>query len=85
MRVRMTALEFRRFLDGFGLAMLLLGSFLCAMLLIIALLKTFGVRSVSSPPVAFQGLVLTALGGCLRLLVRIDKRLESKAPESKVS
>lgn len=76
MRVAMTALEFRRFLDGFGLTLFLLGVFANAALLLGALLTIFGVRSISMPSLAFQALVLMALGGCLRLLVRIDKRLE---------
>ena len=79
MRLRMTALEFRRFMDGFGLAIMLLGLFVGAVLLIIAGTSLFGVRSISAPPLGFQGVVLIALGGGLRLLVRIDKRLEEAA------
>ena len=87
MRVKMSGLEFRRFMDGFGLAILLLGCFVGAVLLVIAVMTLFGVPPSPMPPLAFQGLVLIALGGCLRLLVRIDKRLESKSsgPEAKVS
>ena len=81
MRVKMSGLEFRRFMDGFGLAILMLGFFVCAVLLVIAVMTLFGVRPAQTPPLAFQGLVLIALGGCLRLLVRIDKRLESKSSE----
>lgn len=86
MRVKMSGLEFRRFMDGFGLAILMLGCFVCAVLLVIAVMTFFGVRPAPTPPLAFQGLVLIALGGCLRLLVRIDKQLESKrsGPEAKV-
>jgi len=74
-------------MDGFGLAILMLGFFVCAVLLVIAVMTLFGVRPAPTPPLAFQGLVLIALGGCLRLLVRIDKRLESTSsgPEAKVS
>lgn len=78
MRVNMTPTEFRRFLDGFGLAILLVGNAMCALLLILAVMTIFGVRHGSTPPLAFQGLVLIALGGGLRLLVRIDKRLEGQ-------
>ncbi len=78
MRLKMTPSEFRRSMDGFGLAILLLGYALCAFLLILAVMTTFGVRHGSTPPLAFQGLVLIALGGGLRLLVRIDKRLEGE-------
>lgn len=76
MRLKMTPSEFRRHIDGFGLAIMLLGYGLCAFLLILAFMPLFGVRSGPTPPLAFQGLVLIALGGGLRLLVRIDKRLE---------
>lgn len=76
MRLRMTPDEFRRFLDGFGLALLGVGLGLSALLLAFALPSLFGVRMPPMPPVAFQGLVLAALGGGLRLLVRIDRRLD---------
>ncbi|WP_343772296.1 hypothetical protein [Brevundimonas basaltis] len=86
MRVKMTGLEFRRFMDGFGLAILMLGFLVCAVLLVVAVMPLFGVRPTPTPPLAFQGLVLIALGGCLRLLVRIDKRLERRSsdPEANV-
>lgn len=77
MRIRMTALEFRRFLDGFGLALMLLGCLAGSILLLFAAMDVFGVRYSATLPSAFEGLVLTALGGGLRLLVRIDKRLEA--------
>ena len=85
MRLKMTALEFRRFMDGFGLAIMLVGLFVGAVLLIIAGMSLFGIRSTSAPW-GFQGTVLIALGGGLRLLVRIDKRLEEagSGPEGNV-
>jgi hypothetical protein len=77
MRLKMTPLESRGHVDGFGLAIMLLGYGLCALLLVLALMALFGVRSGPTPPLAFQALVLIALGSGLRLLVRIDKRLEA--------
>ena len=76
MRLKMTPSESRRHIDGFGLAIMLLGYGLGALLLVLALMSLFGVRSGPTPPLAFQALVLIALGSGLRLLVRIDKRLE---------
>lgn len=76
MRLRMTPGEFRTQMDGFGLALLVVGYGVCALLAIFAVANLFGVRTPSVPPVAFEGLVLAALGGGLRLLVRIDRRLE---------
>jgi hypothetical protein len=84
MRVKMSGLEFRRFMDGFGLTILMLGFLGCAVPLVIGMMTLFGVRLTATPSSAFQGLVLIALGGGLRLLVRIDKRLESKSPEPEV-
>ena len=81
MRLKMSGLEFRRFMDGFGLTILMLGFLGCAVPLVIEMMTLFGVRLTATPSSAFQGLVLIALGGGLRLLVRIDKRLESKSPE----
>ena len=76
MRVRMTAGEFRTQMDGFGLALLVVGFGVCALLAIFAVSSLFGVRTPTVPLAAFEGLVLAALGGGLRLLVRIDRRLE---------
>ncbi len=81
MRLKMTPAEFRRSTDGFGLAIMLLGYALCAFLLILAVMTLFGVRTDPLPSLAFQGLVLIALGRGLRLLVRIDKRLEAERAE----
>jgi hypothetical protein len=85
MRVKMSGLEFRRFMDGFGLTILMLGFLGCAVPLVIGMMTLFGVRLTATPSSAFQGLVLIALGGGLRLLVRIDKRLESKSREPEIN
>jgi hypothetical protein len=71
----MTPTEFRRSMDGFGLAIMLLGYALLGVMFVVTVMPLFGIRSEATPPEAFQGLVLIALGGGLRLLVRIDKRL----------
>lgn len=78
MRFRMTSSEFRKAMDGIGLAILLLGFGFCAVPLVAALTPIQELRADSTLTLAFQGLVLLALGGCLRLLVRIDKRLEGR-------
>lgn len=78
MRMTMTALDFRRNIDGFGLAIMILGYVLCGAPLVLSVMAMLGVRT-SIPSLAFEGLVLIALGGGLRLLVRIDKRLEAQA------
>ena len=75
MRVRMTPTEFRRFLDGLGLAMLLLGTLMAAVHLVASVLELSRLYSIEKPD-TFHGLVLIGVGGALRLLVRIDKRLE---------
>jgi hypothetical protein len=75
MRIGMTPTEFRRFLDGFGLAMLILGTLMAAVHLVASVLELSRLYSIDKPD-TFQGLVLMGLGGALRLLVRIDKRLE---------
>lgn len=82
MRLRMTPDEFRTHMDGFGLALLFVGYGVCALLAISAASTLVGVRTPSLPPVAFEGLALAALGGGLRLLVRIDRRLEQASPSA---
>lgn len=78
MRMHMTPTEFRQSMDGFGLAIMLLGYGMCGLSLIVGALTLFDIHLSLTPSLVFEGLVLAALGGGLRLLVRIDKRLESK-------
>lgn len=82
MRIGMSVSEFRLFVDGFGLAMLILGCAYGAILLFGSGMSVLGVLKDADLPSAFEGLMLTAVGGGLRLLVRLDKRLETTTPDT---